>query len=111
MLALYQAEWCPASHRVRARLTELGLDYLVHQVPAERDARGVLIDVTGVETIPVLVLGDGTILAGEDAIGGYLDSCCDDPPDAAAHRRKADELHRRALEDECGCAPAALKEA
>ena len=27
MLALYQAEWCPASRRVRERLTELGLDW------------------------------------------------------------------------------------
>jgi glutaredoxin len=31
MLELYQTEWCPASRRVRERLTELGLDYLVRQ--------------------------------------------------------------------------------
>ena len=37
MLELYQTEWCPASRRVREHLTELGLDYLVHQVPVERD--------------------------------------------------------------------------
>ena len=38
---LYQAEWCPHSHRVRQRLTELGLDFAAHQVPvdpAERTA-------------------------------------------------------------------------
>jgi len=29
MLELYQTEWCPASRRVRERLTELSLDYLV----------------------------------------------------------------------------------
>lgn len=29
MLELYQTEWCPASRRVRERLTELGLDYIV----------------------------------------------------------------------------------
>jgi hypothetical protein len=37
MFALYQTEWCPASRRVRERLTELGLDYLVRQVPVERE--------------------------------------------------------------------------
>jgi Glutaredoxin len=36
MLELYQTEWCPASCRVRERLTELGLDYLVHQVREPR---------------------------------------------------------------------------
>ena len=25
-MELYQAEWCPHSHKVRQRLTELGLD-------------------------------------------------------------------------------------
>lgn len=29
MLELYQTEWRPASRRVRERLTELGLDYLM----------------------------------------------------------------------------------
>ena len=27
MIKLYQAEWCPFSHRIRAKLTELGIDY------------------------------------------------------------------------------------
>ena len=36
MLELFQTEWCPASRRVRQRLTELGLDYLNRQVPVER---------------------------------------------------------------------------
>ena len=35
----WQTEWCPASHRVRQRLTELGLAYVVRQVPVEREAR------------------------------------------------------------------------
>lgn len=29
MLELWQTEWCPASHRVRERLTEPGVDYVV----------------------------------------------------------------------------------
>jgi len=36
MLELYQAEWCPSSRRVRQRLTELGLDHVSRQVPAQR---------------------------------------------------------------------------
>ncbi len=36
MLELFQTEWCPGSRRIRQRLTELGLDYLNHQVPVER---------------------------------------------------------------------------
>lgn len=39
MLELFQAEWCPFSARVRQRLTELGVDYIVWQVPVEREAR------------------------------------------------------------------------
>ena len=38
-LELWQTEWCPASHRVRQRLTELGLAYVVRQVPVEREDR------------------------------------------------------------------------
>jgi hypothetical protein len=36
MLELWQTEWCPASRRVRERLTELGVDYVVGQVPVEK---------------------------------------------------------------------------
>ena len=41
MLVLYQAEWCPYSHRVRMRLTELQLEWVARPVPVdggERDA-------------------------------------------------------------------------
>jgi len=38
VLELFQTEWCPGSRRIRQRLTELGLDYLNHQVPVEREA-------------------------------------------------------------------------
>jgi glutaredoxin len=54
MLELYQTEWCPASRRVREHLTELGVDYLIHQVPVERDARAALRAATGADTIPAL---------------------------------------------------------
>ena len=36
---LYQAEWCPHSHRIRQRLTELGVDFCARQVAAASDER------------------------------------------------------------------------
>ncbi len=33
-MKLYQAEWCPFSHSVRAKLTEFGIDYELVNVPA-----------------------------------------------------------------------------
>jgi glutaredoxin len=38
-MELYQAEWCPHSHRVRQRLTELGVVVVLRQVPADPDER------------------------------------------------------------------------
>jgi glutathione S-transferase len=67
ILELYQTEWCPASRRVRERLTELGLDYLVHQVPVEREERTALLEATGADTIPALLLEDGGTVVGEEA--------------------------------------------
>ena len=55
MYELWQTEWCPASRRVRQRLTELGIDYLTRQVPVDKDDRILLRRRTGVDSIPVLV--------------------------------------------------------
>jgi len=103
MLELYQTEWCPASHRVRERLTELGIDYLVRQVPVRRFARTALVAAAGTDTIPTLLLEDGTAVVGEDAIDACLDSRFAEPPEAEAHRVKAEKAHRRYLEEECKC--------
>jgi glutaredoxin len=54
-LELWQTEWCLASHRVRQRLTELGLTYTTHQVPVEQHVRIELRAATGASEIPVLV--------------------------------------------------------
>jgi glutathione S-transferase len=65
MLQLFQAEWCPYSSLVRERLTELGVDYVIRQVgptPPERDA---LREATGNDSIPAVVLEDGTVLSGD----------------------------------------------
>jgi glutathione S-transferase len=85
---LYQAEWCPHSHRVRQRLTELGLDFWARQVAADPKAREQMKQSVGTDEIPVLVPEDGDPLCGEDEILQYL-SQFDSGPDADAHREKA----------------------
>ena len=103
MLELWQTEWCPASRRIRERLTELGVDHLVRQVPVERDDRQALLAATGADTIPVLVLDDGTTVVGETTIRAWLDEWIVEPPGAEAHRLKAARARRRYLEEECEC--------
>ena len=65
MLKLYQAEWCPHSHKVRQALTEMGEDFIARQVPEESEDRDEMRERTGSDTIPVAVLDDGTILDGD----------------------------------------------
>ena len=103
MLELWQTEWCPASRRLRQRLTELGVDYLIRQVPVEHEQRHALRAATGTDTIPALTLEDGTILIGEKTIARWLDTNLAEPAEAEAHRLKAAKARRRYLEEECGC--------
>jgi glutathione S-transferase len=99
-LELWQTEWCPASHRVRQRLTELGLAYVVRQVAVERGDRAELIGATGQESIPVLV-ASGEVIAGEEAIIGYLNTHFAEPPQAEQQRAKAAKARRTELEKAC----------
>jgi glutathione S-transferase len=103
MYELWQTEWCPASRRVRQRLTELGIDYITRQVPVERDDRTLLRVRTGTDTIPVLIAPTGTVLVGEDTIKSYLDAHTAVPKEARPHRLKAEKARRRYLEEECKC--------
>ena len=98
-LELWQTEWCPASRRVRQRLTELGLSFTAHQVPVEHDARTDS-SAPGAKTIPVLVAGRDTV-CGEEAILAYLDERFHEPPQAAAQREKAAKAKRKELERAC----------
>ncbi len=100
LLELWQSEWCPASRRVRQRLTELGLDVVLHQVPVEHEARDAVRAATGETSIPVLVAG-GRPVAGEAAILDYLDERFPEPPEAASHRVKAAKARARELEEAC----------
>jgi glutathione S-transferase len=90
MIELYQAEWCPHSHRVRMRMTELGVSCVLHQVPADPDARTALADATGQTEIPTLVTDAGPI-SGTDAILAYLDDRYPDRTRVEEHRMKAAE--------------------
>ena len=105
MYELWQTEWCPASRRVRQRLTELGIDYLAHQVPVEKVDRVLLRERTGAESIPVLVAGSGEVIVGEEAILAHLNTRETVPAEARAHRLKAEKARRRYLEEECECPP------
>jgi glutathione S-transferase len=99
-LELWLAEWCPSSHRVRQRLTELGLSFIARQVPVEPDARLELMEATGHSTIPVLVAG-GAIVAGEQAIVTLLNARVPEPPTAEQQRARAAEMKRKELEQAC----------
>ena len=89
-MELYQAEWCPHSHKVRQRLTELGLDFTARQVAADPDERNELKERAGTSSIPVLVPNGGEPVCGEDDILAYLERFTP-RGDAAAHRAKARE--------------------
>jgi glutathione S-transferase len=71
-IELYQAEWCPYSARVRRRLTDLGVDFVAHQVERDPEHRERLRQVSGQTEIPVLVAGP-TLLCDTDEILDWLD--------------------------------------
>ena len=102
-LELYQTEWCPASRRVRQRLTELDVTYISKQVPVEREERLELLMRTGTDSIPALVCEDGGLLVGEEAILAYLDERFPEPTGAEAHRLKAMKARKRELEEAARC--------
>lgn len=105
---LWQTEWCPASRRVRQRLTELGIDYIARQVPVDKDDRSLLLERTATDTIPVLVTRGEKPIVGEAAILAYLEGHEPVPATARAHRLKAEKARRRYLEEECRCPPQPL---
>ena len=71
-IVLYQAEWCPYCARVRAKLTDLLLDYKNVNVPRSHAERQEVKEVSGQTGIPVMVDGD-TTLDDDDDIIPYLE--------------------------------------
>jgi glutathione S-transferase len=87
-LELYQAEWCPFSHRVRTRLTELGVDVILRQVAADRPDREAMGAATGGAVgIPTLLTPDGAISDADDIIA-WLDARYPERSDVERHRAK-----------------------
>ena len=87
-LELFQAEWCPFSHRVRMRLTELGVDVILRQVAADRKERAAMAEATGGAIgIPTLVTPDGAV-SGADEIIAWLDARYPERADVERHRAK-----------------------
>ena len=98
-LELWQTEWCPASHRARQRLTELGLTYTVHQVPVERCPSATRENHRAADDS-----NPGRRRQGdrrEQAILAYLTEHFTEPADAAEQRTKAANAKQRELEETC----------
>jgi uncharacterized protein len=95
VLTLYQAEWCPFSSAVREVLTELGLDFVAHQVEPWPSDRHRLQDLAGTDEIPVLESEDGRFFVGTRQIFAHLHER-DAWTYAASHRRRfADHVDAR----------------
>ena len=54
-LELYNLEGCPFCAIVRDILDELGLDYVVHEVPGMRFLRSAVRKISGQSNVPVLI--------------------------------------------------------
>src|SRR5215213_9546125 len=87
-MRLYQAEWCPFSHRVRAKLTELGIDYEIVNISASGKRRAKLEEVAGTKAIPVLVDRDRIITDSDEALSYLEYSYETDPEELELHRRE-----------------------
>lgn len=74
MLELYQFEECPHSQKVRQRLSDWAIDYILRNVPKDLEKRTQLMKVSGQARVPTLVDSDRErILAGdENQILSYL---------------------------------------
>jgi glutaredoxin 3 len=71
-IVLYQAEWCPYCARVRAKMTDLLLDYKIVNVPRSHAEREIVQKVSGQTSIPAMVDGDA-VLTDDDDIIPYLE--------------------------------------
>lgn len=72
-IVLYQAEWCPYCARVRAKMTDLLLDYKIVNEPEDHAKRSNLKELFGVTGIPSMTDGDVKIADDDDAIIAYLE--------------------------------------
>jgi len=80
-LTLYRSELCPFSSAVRQALTELGLDFVAHQVEPWPSERAELRRVAGTDQIPVLLTEDGRPCRSTHT---EVDEACEGPASSAA---------------------------
>lgn len=67
MLELYQFEECPYCKAVRTKMTDLGLSYIIHNVPRNREERNELQKISGQKFVPVLIdKNTDTMIADDD---------------------------------------------
>jgi glutaredoxin len=89
-LAVFQAEWCPYSRKVRQKLTELGVSFVAMPVPAEPADREEMRRKVGTDEIPAVLFDDGSVLKGDaDEIVAALGAMFNERSDAEEHRRRA----------------------
>ena len=93
MLELYQFEGCPHSQKVRQRLSDWAIDYILRNVPKDLEKRTQLMKVSGQAKVPTLVDSDRErILAGdENEILSYLIEFYKPPEPAAQPSKTVDE--------------------
>jgi glutaredoxin len=91
-IAVYQAEWCPYSRRVREAMTELGLSFVSVPVPADPADREEMRRKTGTDEIPAVLFDGGEVLSGD------AEEVCAALRDRFSERADADE-HRRRFAD------------
>lgn len=89
MIQLYQAEWCPFSHSVRAKLTELGVPYEAINVRAEGEERTKIKELTGDVTTPVMVDGEKVLSESSEIISHLEENYSpEEPEDVRAQREE-----------------------
>ncbi len=76
MLELYQFEDCPYSTKVRKRLSELEIDYVLRNVSQDKSKRSLLKKVSGQDEVPTLIDSDrdAIIAADEKRIIQHLET-------------------------------------
>jgi glutaredoxin len=61
-IRMYGADWCGDCRRTKAQLESLGVDYVYLDVEHEDGLRDEAVAIAGRQSIPVVVLPDGTHL-------------------------------------------------
>lgn len=74
MIELYQLEECGYCRKVRAKLTEIGIEYKIHNVSRDKDGRDEVDKISGQRLVPVLVDNEkGVVLSNSEKIMEYLE--------------------------------------